>query len=575
MCRHTKQGLKNLAVESYFAIDDVPNNYGVTIDGYTQCGARPNDQDIHGNAVIKIELKGQRQIYGHGILISSNNSVIRGLAVYDWDRKIMIDGNAKNNRIQGNFIGTNAAQTSKEVYLATHHAEGLRIEFGPSYNIVGCGSFEGTEFIPCTDRAQINAARNIVTGNGNDGIHLQGNTFHNRIVGNYIGLRQDGETCDFRSGWQTKYNYCGNTSDGVDFESGPQYNWLGGETEGERNVVSGNGSEGIEISHSRKTQYNRVVGNYFGLNAAGTKAVRNINNGISYEDTVNNNTSYNNIVSGNAGNGLRFYNSATLNEFRDNLVGFAADGVTPIPNGVLNASLPSDEQKGDNGLLIMGGSHHNLVIGNRIANHPGYGIYLTNSPTSGTENRDKLKTAFNTITRNSIYNNGNKGIYWSGTSSSSPNRGLPAPTLMLASTKSVTGNTCAGCKVEVFIADKNSIKTAGSGKTFIGEGVADSNGDFAVSTEQTAMGQVLTATTTDPEGNTSQFSTNIQVTQDAAVFETATAVVVQETASAQAATATAQAAQTATSETATAAVLSPTPAQVDSKYKVSLPMISR
>lgn len=598
----------NFAIESWFAIND-PNNDGVTIDGYSQPGAKANDQDVGGNAVIKIELKGRRQFYVHGLLISSSNNVIRGLALYNWDRQIMIDDTkARYNHIEGNFIGTNAAQTFKSSNMDTHHSEGLRLEHKASYNVIGCGAFTGdNQFVPCTDRLMINAARNIVIGNGNDGIHLQGDVFHNRIVGNYIGLRQDGETCDFKKGWETNRDNCGNGRDAVDFELGPQYNWLGGETPAERNVISGNGSEGIEISHGRTTQYNRVVGNYFGLNAAGTRAVRNINNGISYEDTVNRNVTYNNVVSGNAGNGLRFYNSAFENEYRNNLVGFAADGVTAIPNGVLNASLPAQEQKGDNGILIMGGSHHNLIVGNRIANHPGHGIYLTNSPTSGTENRDGLKTAYNTISQNSLSNNGGKGIYWSGTSTSAPNRGLQAPLLdpQKATTRSVSGTACEHCVIEVFVADKakaGGADDAGEGKTFIGSGTADASGTFTVQTSETAPGTIVTATATDSNGNTSQFSTNVAVTIDIGATETVVAATAhaEMTATAQAGataraatamaqTATAQVAQTQTAivlqtspslaETATTQAATATvqarPAPFDPKYKVLLPMIAR
>lgn len=616
----------NFAIESWFALND-PNNDGLTIDGYSQRGAKANDQDIAGNAVIKVELKGRRQFYVHGLLISSSNNTIRGLALYNWDRQIVIDDSkGRNNHIEGNFIGTNAAQTFKSSNMDTHHSEGLRMMQKASYNVVGCGSFTpDNQFVPCTDRAMINAARNIVIGNGDDGIHLQGNVFYNRIVGNYIGLRQDGETCEFKADWLTNRDNCGNGRDAVDFELGPQYNWLGGETPAERNVISGNGSDGIEISHARTTQYNRVVGNYFGLNAAGTRAVRNINNGISYEDTVNKNMSYNNVVSGNASNGLRFYNSASENEYRNNIVGFGADGVTEIPNGVLNPLLPSREQKGDNGVLIMGGSHHNLIVGNHIANHPGHGIYLTNSPTTGTENRDKLKTAYNTISQNSISNNGGKGIHWSGTGTSSANRGLQAPVLdaQKATTRSVSGTACANCVIEVFVADKTKLggaDDAGEGKTFIGSGTADSSGVFTVQTTETTPGTILTATATDPDGNTSQFSKNVAVTIDIGATETvvaataqaqasATASAVQATANAEAtivaATANAQAtigaltavaqtataqvagtqtaivletspslAQTATSvaQTATAQV---TPAPFEPKYQVLLPMISR
>jgi hypothetical protein len=475
-------------------IDD-PRGDGTTIDGYTQCDASPNTEPLAGNAVIKIELRGNLTRDIHGLHIMSPNNVVRGLALFNWDRQIELYGSrARYNRVEGNFIGTNAAQLYQSSSLGTHHSEGLRIQVGASYNVVGCGSFApDNSFVPCTDPAQAYAARNIVAGNGNDGIHLERPVFHNRIVGNYIGLKQDGETVNR------------NRSDGVDFEQGSQHNWLGGESVLERNVISGNDSEGIEISHGTWTQFNKVVGNYFGLNAAGTAPVPNKNNGISFEDTVDQNEAYNNVVSGNWDSGFRFYVLATRNIVRNNVVGLAADNLTPMPNR-------------DYGVHVHGGSQYNQIVENVIAHNDNHGVFLTS--TSDEDNNYIGKTYYNTISRNSLYANKGAGISFYGKRDIFPNENRAAPRIERANSARVAGTGCAGCKIEVFVADKAGLTSggddqSGEGRQFVGEGFVDGIGRFNFAlTAPVAPGAILTATATDASGNTSPFARNIAAGSD-------------------------------------------------------------
>jgi CSLREA domain-containing protein len=473
--------------DSLLSLDD-PRDEAITIDGYTQCGARPNSGAVAGNALIKIEIRGRLDRFVHGLRLLSANNVVRGLDLYNWDRQIEVVGDrASHNRIEGNIVGTNVAQTFVSKNLSTHHSEGIRIQLGATYNIVGCGAFDGgKQFIPCSESGAA-AARNIVSGNGNDGIHLERNVFYNRIVGNYIGVKQDGQAA------------LKNHSDGVDFEQGPQYNWLGGLTEAERNVISGNGSDGIEISHGTWTQFNHVAGNYFGLDATGSMAVPNGGNGISFEDRVDQNYAYNNYVSGNNQSGFRFYVLATRNEVHNNVVGLAADNQTALPNR-------------HNGVYVMGGSQYNRIRENVIAANNDYGIYL--SSTSDSDHNRVGRTYFNTISRNRIFHNRREGIAMSNRKGYEPNQNLAAPTLSGATTTQATGQTCAGCLVELFLADKAKLTRGGSdesgeGMTFVGAGSADAAGNFAVAISGVALGQILTATVTDASGNTSAFARNI------------------------------------------------------------------
>lgn len=490
----------------------------ILLDGYSQCGASPNTLAVGGNAVIKVEVKGNRTIDVNGISIYSAGNIVRGLAIYNWDFQVrLVYGAAKDNRIEGNFLGTNAANTflyeTSTPYGEQHH-EGVRIQGGgdgAARNIIG-----GTT----------PAARNIISGNRRDGIKIQGaGATENRIIGNYIGLKQDGVT--------TLRNF----SDGVDFEYGVKSNWLGGTTAGERNVISGNFSEGIEVSHDPGTQFNSIVGNYFGLTADGKRAAGygNSETAISFEDTVDSNYAYNNVIGGNGTSGLFFFILATRNEVYNNKIGVAADGVTPVPNGYqtsYDGQTPPYYER--NGITIMGGSQYNKIHHNIIANHPGDGIVLKN--TSDAAHNHFGETYYNTISQNSLYNNGDPAVttsgaidgiwhkpYYVNNTWTYPNQGLPAPTLANATTTSVSGSSrtrsnaaCAGCTIEIFIADKPALNdpsgdNAGEGKTFIGSGTTDANGNFAVTVSGVAGGQLVTATATDTLGNTSQFSNNIAV----------------------------------------------------------------
>lgn len=493
----------NNAVE-FFLVED--NN--TTIDGYTQCGASPNTNALNGNAAIKIQIdggitSGSSTIASNydvdGLTIRSSNNLIRGLSLYRWDHQILISSHEGSyNRIQGNFIGTSADNTYKLTSGDTHHREGLRLWYRASYNVIGCGSFTGNDFQACTSAGDTYAARNIIAGNGNDGIHFEGNPDAgspdgNRIVGNYIGTKQDGITG------------LGNKSDAVDFEAGAINNWLGGESDLERNVIAGNGSEGIEISHSTRTQGNRVVGNWIGLDATGMKVLSNEDNGISFEDTVNHNFAYKNFTAGSkVMGGFRFYILANYNQVYDNYIGLMADKQTAAPNA-------------DDGVYAMGGSQYNIVRNNTIAFNKKHGIQI--DPTSDQKHGYVGETYFNTLSQNSIYRNGEKGIDLNEKIMQDGrkfygNQNRPAPTLKKASTSLVTGKVgCINCVVEVFNTGNTTLADEdgeGEGKTYLASATTGADGLFNIAITAN-VGDVLSATVTDDTGNTSEFSKNIVV----------------------------------------------------------------
>jgi CSLREA domain-containing protein len=82
----------------------------VTIDGYTQRGARPNTLAGGNDAVLKVKLNGSDAgTNADGLEISTSNSTIRGLVIdrFDDDGFVISGSDAMGNRVEGNFVGTN------------------------------------------------------------------------------------------------------------------------------------------------------------------------------------------------------------------------------------------------------------------------------------------------------------------------------------------------------------------------------------------------------------------------------------------------------------------------------------
>lgn len=484
-----------------FTIDAI-DNAGLTIDGYTQCNASPNTQWINGNADIKVQIRGNNVEFNYGLHILSPNNVIKGVAVYNWHRQIQILGSSgHDNTIEGNFIGTDADNSFTQNAPGIE-GDGLRLEIGASNNLIG-----GTT----------PAKRNIISGNDQDGLGLQGNGVEGNImINNYIGLRQNGTT-RLRNG-----------ADGVDIAEGVTNNRLGGLSAGERNIISGNNRDGVEISHDLGTEGNEVAGNFIGLNPAGNATLYNGGRGVTFEDQVSANLVYRNVIVGNGGDGVRFY-TVFDNQVYDNFVGVIPTGigpqeVVPVPGtednltASPNGTLPANGY-GLSGVYMTGGSQGNSLTHNIIAYHPEYGIYL--NANEGYLSYGTCEIYFNTFSQNSVFENASKGIRLRSDTCDDgvqyfPNQGIAAPQLTSATTVLVTGNSCGGCLVELFLADKTVVNDPGGdnhgeGKTYIGQGTAAGNGNFTIAVSGLAVGNILTAHATDGAGNTSEFARNVAV----------------------------------------------------------------
>jgi hypothetical protein len=315
----------------------------------------------------------------------------------------------------------------------------------------------------------------VISGNGAHGLGIwheqsDGNTVENNLV----GLNPSATA------------RLPNQKHGMDINFGGSSNVY------QDNVVSGNNGTGIEISHTIFTRDNQILGNFIGTDVTGTRGPFEFANrtaGVAIEDGATSNLIANNVIGNNRSGGILidFDVAPTNNVIRDNRIGIGLDG-SPIPN--------------NNAGMRINGQSNQVGPGNIIAHNGANGIKLIGNASD-----------FNTITRNSIFNNGLLGISLDpGT-----NGGINFPVLQNASTSQVSGTACGGCTVEVFIADSGAGQN-GEGRTFVGSGVAGGNGSFTVNVSGVAPGSYLTATATDGAGNTSEFSLNLQVGGAAAVF---------------------------------------------------------
>ncbi|HBB98333.1 MAG TPA: hypothetical protein DC054_23365 [Blastocatellia bacterium] len=203
---------------------------------------------------------------GKGVRIFGGiNSIIGGTSALTGN---LISGNrvvgieitgaaATGNQIQGNFIGSDVNGNSP-----IPNATGVLIS-SASGNLIG-GTTPG--------------ARNLISGNSQSGVEIDGGN-NNQVQGNFIGTDVTGLVA-----------LANQHGDGI-FINGSNAaatnNVIGGTTSDARNVISGNGLAGVSFI---QTSGNLVQGNFIGVGADGTTAVRNTSFGVVFADGATNNT---------------------------------------------------------------------------------------------------------------------------------------------------------------------------------------------------------------------------------------------------------------------------------------------
>ena len=351
----------------------------------------------------------------------------------------------------------------------------------------------------------------------------------NLISGNYIGTNADGDAAIAN----------GSTGVVLSFATGTT---IGGTVVGMRNVISGNFYDGIFADTAQDTV---LEGNFIGTNASGTSAIPNGLRGITLYASPGTRVGGSddragNLVSGNTSTGIGAYQSADYSII-GNLVGTAADGESPIGNGgdgielqSVSGSLISDNVTAYNSLhgINLVTSDDNELLANRVGvtaqGNPGanamHGVFLLDSSDNVIGNAGDAGNTIanngasglridggdppvrilgggaggsairNTIRGNSIHSNSDLGI----DNVSDGNEELPPPVI---TGPDISGTACANCVIDVYSDDVD------EGRVYEGSTVANGGGVWSFT--ESVSGPFTTATATDSDGNTSEFSGHV------------------------------------------------------------------
>jgi parallel beta-helix repeat protein len=388
-------------------------------------------------------------IPGAGNLISGNGTGIR------------LGVGAEDSSIEGNLIGTDAGGSAP----LGNVSEGVFVAGARRTRIGGPGP----------------EARNVISANGN-GVEIETNaTLDTLVEGNYIGI-DSGGMLDL-----------GNTI-GVLLTGSTRTRVTG-------NTISGN-QNGINVASTTADADLRVEANRIGTNPAGTAAIGNHRGILLASGTAiaigGSEPAAGNVISGNGDLGIFASNLTTGVVIEQNRIGTASDGATTLGNG------------GD-GIRLAGGG--NTIRANVIAFNGAIGVALVGG-------------VGNAVRANAIFDNGGLGIDLGTLAGVTPNDATDADNganglqnFPVLDRPLIGGSTVGGTLrskggtdfiIEVFANLACDPTTYGEGRELLGTVTATTDGNglasFMVTVGHMLGTEVLTATATDPDGNTSEFS---------------------------------------------------------------------
>jgi len=435
------------------------NGGGVVIEG----GASGNRIGTDGRSV---DDAGQRNV-----IAGSDNDGIE------------IIGDTGGNTVAGNFIGTDVTGTLP-LGIAR---DGVFLAGGASSNWIGVNTNGGTA---------VGDEGNVISGNGFDGISINAND--NVVAGNKIGTDSTG-TASLPNGGA-----------GIDIEVESSNNTIGGTTD-EGNVISGNRSAGIQIYLSSND--NVVAGNKIGTDSTGTASLPNSGPGIDIEQGSSNNTiggttDEGNVISGNGHAGIQIYYESNDNVVAGNEIGTDSTGIASVPNS--GAGIDIGQYSTNN---TIGGA--TAAAGNLITNNGGAGVVVGNFVGD--------ISVGNQITANRIFGNAGQAIDLDDDgvtyNSSSPRQGANNfqnfPVVAQSAHGQLEGWLGGSTpnilfRIDVFASAAYGPGGAGEAEDYLGSLAAttDSQGQavFDIPFTPPANLPIVTATATDPQGNTSEVS---------------------------------------------------------------------
>ncbi len=396
---------------------------------------------------------------------------------------------ATGNLVQGNYIGPDVSGQA----AVGNKLCGMHILQSPGNTIGGV----------------LTGAGNVISGNTQDGIFLDGaNAANNLVQGNYIGTAASGTTGLM------------NVRAGVGISGAPA-NTIGGTESGAGNLISANanssGDAGIYLIGSGATG-NLIQGNKIGTDVTGTLALGNTHEGIYLVRAPSNTiggavSGAGNLISANKTRGIWLTN-ASGNVIQGNYIGTKIDGVSGLGNvfhavecelNACNNTIGGTGAAGNRiaftqtiyaGVRIRNGSTNNAILGNAIFSNGALGIdlgtagFTANDPCDADAGANMLQNF--PLLAQAVSGNGT-GVR--GTLNSRPNEAF---------------------LLQFFASPACDSSGYGEGQIYLGQQtvVTDANctNSFVVSLPtQPPPGYVITATATDSANNTSEFSACVPV----------------------------------------------------------------
>ncbi len=360
----------------------------VTVDGYTQPGATANTLALGSDASLRVELKRALQFNG----AATAGSIVRGLVINGAGLSLQLS-NATGVTISGNYIGTNAAGTapvggSNGIFLSSSsgnviggntpadrnllsgNARGVYSISGSNNNRI-VGNYIGTNAAGTT--AVSNSTGVALTGGNNNEVGGTGPGEGNLISGNTYGIAAEGNLTDAGEsnlkilGNRIGTNAAGNAAvpNSIPILAGAPVGSpgsvtglrIGDGTVVGRNVISGNSGNGITLAENVVGAL--IQGNYIGVAADGTTALGNGGDGVtlgtsgpvngtvvgSGGPSYTNSGSFN-VIAYNGGAGINVQNNGTGNALAGN--SFANNDDKGILLGVGPANDVGDADTGPN-----------------------------------------------------------------------------------------------------------------------------------------------------------------------------------------------------------------------------------
>ena len=532
--------------------------HSVFINGYSQPHSSSNTAPDSDNAVILIQLSGTSAGFADGLQLIASNSTVSGLAINQFEQYGIRIYSGGNDAITGDFVGTDPTGS----YALPNIDAGVTIDDSKN-DVVGGTSAAARDIISG------NTNQNLYIIDGSSGVVVRGNflgltasgtstlsdygngvsviqSTNNSIGGTAAGAGNvisghafDGVTLDQANGNVVQGNKIGTDSTGtvalgnlagvfLGYGSAAG-NLIGGTAPGAGNVISGNFADGILVEPTVGTG-NAIQGNLIGTDITGESPLANGNNGLYIQASGllvgGTDSDAGNVISGNGGYGILIasnYNYsfglyASDNLVQGNLVGTGANGITPIGNSA-------------GGVAIFGGGYGSMAnsiggtaqgAGNVIAFNSGNGV------TIGQDSFDQAAID-DPILSNTIYANsglgidlGDDGVTPNNSGPFGPNMFQNYPDLVVAAAfpssfvavGSLSAAPSTTYTIQLFGNPAADPSGYGQGQYLLDtfSVTTDSSGVAAITVSIPAVSagvRYVSATATDPDGNTSEFSADV------------------------------------------------------------------